>query len=94
MLDPARDAARVRAMYTNPAFTRRGVGRLVLSLCESAAAAEGFTGLELMATLSGQRLYSAAGFEVVEEVEDPAGGVPVPLVRMTKPITMPPAPRG
>jgi GNAT superfamily N-acetyltransferase len=43
MLDPARDPARVRAMYTHPDFTRRGVGRLILSLCESAAAAEGFT---------------------------------------------------
>lgn len=41
LLDPAKDAARVRAMYTHPAFTRRGVGRLVLSLCEDAARAEG-----------------------------------------------------
>lgn len=42
-LDPARDAARIRAMYTDPAFVRRGVGRLVLSLCEQAALAAGFT---------------------------------------------------
>ncbi len=84
MLDPARDPARVRAMYTHPALTRLGVGRLVLSLCESAAAAEGFTRLELMSTLSGLPLYSAAGFEVIEKVEDASGGVPVPLVRMGK----------
>ena len=86
MLDPSCDAARVRAMYTHPAFTRRGVGRLILSLCESAAAAEGFTRLELMSTLSGAPLYSGAGFQAVEEVEEPAGGVPVPLIRMEKPI--------
>jgi GNAT superfamily N-acetyltransferase len=84
MLDPARDPARVRAMYTLPAFTRRGVGRLILSLCESAAAAEGFTRLELMSTLSGLPLYTSAGFEVIEEVEDASGGVLVPLLRMGK----------
>ena len=87
LLDPRRDPAKVRAMYTHPAFTRRGVGRLILSLCESAATAEGFTALELMATLSGQPLYKAAGFVPIEEVEHAAGGTPVPLVRMRKPIS-------
>ncbi|MEU0314238.1 GNAT family N-acetyltransferase [Nocardioides sp. NPDC006273] len=87
LLDPARDPARVRAMYTNPAFTRRGVGRLILDLCEQAAAAEGFTTLELMGTLSGEPLYSAYGFESVERITDDRGGAPVPLVRMRKSIT-------
>lgn len=84
MLDPRRDPARVRAMYTHPAFTRRGVGRLILSLCESAAAAEGFSRLELMSTLSGEPLYSRGGFEVIEGVEDDSGGAPVPLIKMEK----------
>ena len=53
LLDPAKDAARVRAMYTHPAFTRRGVGRLILSLCEEAARSEGFTRAELWATMAG-----------------------------------------
>ena len=73
-------------MYTHPAFVRRGVGRLILSLCEAAAKAEGFTSLELMATLSGQPLYEAAGFQPVERVEDPAGGTPVPLIKMRRAI--------
>src|ERR1700688_4308882 len=51
LLDPASDAARVRAMYTHPDFARRGVGRLILSLCEAAAAAAGFSRVQLMATL-------------------------------------------
>jgi GNAT superfamily N-acetyltransferase len=86
LLDPSRDAARVRAMYTHPEFARRGVGRLILSLCEAAALSEGFRTLELMASLSGLPLYEAYGFEALEEVEDSSGGTPVPLVRMRKPI--------
>ncbi|SDK88757.1 Predicted N-acetyltransferase YhbS [Nocardioides sp. YR527] len=84
LLDPTHDAARVRAMYTNPAFARRGVGRLILELCERAAAAEGFATLELMGTLSGEPLYRAYGFEPVERITDDRGGAPVPLVRMRK----------
>jgi GNAT superfamily N-acetyltransferase len=86
LLDPATQPAKVRAMYTHPRFTRRGVGRLVISLCEEAAAAEGFTSLELMATLAGLPLYQAVGFEAVERVEDTTGGTPVPLVKMRKAI--------
>lgn len=86
LLDPATEPARVRAMYTSPAYARRGVGRLVLSLCEVAAAAEGFTRLELMSTLAGEPLYTAYGFRPVERLEDSRGGVAVPLVRMEKPI--------
>ena len=91
LLDPATDPARVRAMYTHPASVRRGVGRLVLARCEAAAAAEGFTSLELMATRSGVPLYEASGFEPVEHVEDASGGAPVPLVRMRKAIGSVPA---
>ena len=86
LLDPTVDPARVRAMYTSPAYARRGVGRLILSLCEAAAAAEGFTRLELVSTLSGEALYTAYGFKPLERGEDATGGVAVPLVRMEKPV--------
>jgi GNAT superfamily N-acetyltransferase len=86
LLDPAVDPARVRAMYTNPAFARRGVGRLILEACEAAAREEGFATLELMATMSGRPLYTAYGFEPVEDVVDARGGAPVPLTRMAKPV--------
>jgi GNAT superfamily N-acetyltransferase len=84
MLNPANDAARVRAMYTHPRHTRKGVGRLVLSLCEEAAKAEGFREVELMATMSGVPLYRVSGYEPCEQVLDDSGGVAVPLLRMTK----------
>ncbi|MGH3506036.1 MAG: GNAT family N-acetyltransferase, partial [Nocardioidaceae bacterium] len=85
-LDPAVDAAEVRAMYTHPNFARRGVARLILELCESAAAQEGFSRLELMATISGYPLYLAYGFDPVERVNDSTGGAAVPLVKMSKTI--------
>jgi GNAT superfamily N-acetyltransferase len=84
LLDPARDAARVRAMYTDPAHVRRGIGTLILAACERAAAAEGFTRVQLMGTMSGRPLYAARGYAVVEETAAEAGGVAVPLVRMEK----------
>jgi GNAT superfamily N-acetyltransferase len=84
-LDPATEPARVRAMYTHPDFARRGIGRLVLSLCEAAAAREGFRALELVATVAGEPLYTACGFSVVERLEVATStAVTVPLARMTK----------
>ena len=83
-LDPARDAARVRAMYTHPDFTRRGVGRLILDLCERAAREAGFVRVELMGTLAGEPLYRTCGYAEIERLTDDRGGVAVPLVRMGK----------
>jgi len=85
LLDPTVEPARVRAMYTHPTFARRGIGRLVLSLCESAAAREGFRSLELAATVAGEPLYSAYGFSIIERIEvSTSNGVTVPLARMSK----------
>jgi GNAT superfamily N-acetyltransferase len=84
LLDPATEPARVRAMYTHPDFVRRGVGRLILSLCEAAARAEGFRRAELVATMAGLPLYRACGYEAVKHFTDDRGGAPVPLVRMAK----------
>ena len=84
LLDPAKDAARIRAMYTHPRHTRKGVGRLILILCEEAARSEGFRRVELMATMAGEPLYRACGYEPGERVTDHRGGVAVPLLRMSK----------
>jgi GNAT superfamily N-acetyltransferase len=84
-LDPACDAAKVRAMYTDPRFARRGIGRLVLGLCEAAARKAGFKRVELMGTMSGVPLYTACGYVGIEDVlSAPIDGVQVPLLRMEK----------
>jgi len=85
LLDPEIDPARVRAMYTHPNYVRRGIGRLVLSLCEAAAAREGFRRLELVATAAGEPLFRAYGFSEIERIELPTSkGLAVPCVRMSK----------
>lgn len=85
LLDPTRDAARVRAMYTDPAHVRRGIGRMILDACENAARREGFTRVELAATLAGEPLYRAHGFTLIEPITSRTStGVEVPLLRMGK----------
>ena len=85
MLDPATEPGRIRAMYTDPGFVRRGIGRLVLGLCEDAARGAGFRRVELMATLSGEPLYRAAGYQEIERIARMADrGTPVPGLRMGK----------
>jgi GNAT superfamily N-acetyltransferase len=84
-LDPAQEAARIRAMYTEPAYARQGVGRRLLELCECAAYERGFRSAELMGTLAGEPLYRSCGYRTVETVlSDAIDGVRVPLRRMTK----------
>ena len=85
LVDPATEPARIRAMYTHPDFARRGVGRLILDTCEAAAAAEGFSRCEMAATLSGEPLYRAAGYQTIEPFEaQTSTGFNVPLIRMGK----------
>src|SRR5262249_48335788 len=62
LLDPARDAARIRAFFVHPRWARRGIGRALIERCESEARAHGFRSFELMATLPGERLYRALGY--------------------------------
>lgn len=87
-LDPKSDAARIRAMYTDPDFARQGVGRMLIRLCEEAAMQAGFRKATMMATMAGVPLYKACGYMEIEPVlSEPVDDVQVPLVRMEKDLT-------
>jgi GNAT superfamily N-acetyltransferase len=87
-LDPATDAARIRAFFVHPDFARRGLGTLLLNTCEDAARAAGFTRAELTSTLTGIPLYEVRGFVAKERLELPLGnGATLSVVRMEKLLT-------
>lgn len=87
LLDPAVDAARIRAFFVHPDWARRGLARQLYDACERAASAAGFRRLELMATLPGVPLYHALGFTEIEHVVlTLSSGVSVPFVRMGRDI--------
>jgi N-acetylglutamate synthase-like GNAT family acetyltransferase len=84
-LDPACDAARIRAFFVHPEWARQGIGRSILETCESAAIKAGFQKAELVATLAGEPLYASCGYAVAERYEAPmSGGMSLPVVRMAK----------
>lgn len=87
LLDPATQAARIRAFFVDPAMARQGLGRMLMRHCQQQAAAAGYTTMELAATMPGVPLYLASGFEVSEPFDITLpGGIAVPLARMRKTI--------
>jgi GNAT superfamily N-acetyltransferase len=85
LLDPLRDAAKIRAFFVHPDWARRGIGSMILEACENAAAAAGFRGFELGATLTGERLFGMRGYKAIERIEVPlANGEALPVIRMSK----------
>jgi GNAT superfamily N-acetyltransferase len=89
-LDPAVDAAKIRAFFIHPAFARRGLGTALLARCEREAVAHGFRRFELMATLPGVRLYEARGYVAGARIRWPmGGGLDIEFVPMSKPAREP-----
>jgi GNAT superfamily N-acetyltransferase len=85
LLDPARDAARIRAFFVHPDWARRGIGRAILAASEAAAQEAGFSHVILIGTPAGEKLYSANGYTVEERYDAPLpGGLRMPVVKMTK----------
>ncbi len=84
-LNPQRDPARIRAFFVHPSWTRRGIGRAILSACEAALLKAGFHQAMLVATLAGEALYLSAGYSVSERYEvSLPNDLALPVIRMGK----------
>jgi GNAT superfamily N-acetyltransferase len=87
LLDAATDAAKVRAIFVHPEFSRRGLGSLILATVEEAARAAGFRRFEMGSTLTGVPLYRLKGYVEMERVAVPLrNGEVLPVVKMVKSI--------
>ncbi|HEX9839274.1 MAG TPA: GNAT family N-acetyltransferase [Anaerolineales bacterium] len=85
LLEPEQDAGRIRAFFIHPDWARKGIGRRIIAACEEAAKADGFTRMELGATLPGEPLYAAMGYEVTDRFDIPmADGTTLPCAHMIK----------
>jgi GNAT superfamily N-acetyltransferase len=85
LLDPATDAAKVRAIFVHPDFARRGLGSLILAHVEAAAVAASFSRFEMGSTLTGVPLYRLKGYVEVERIDVPLwNGEALPVVKMVK----------
>jgi GNAT superfamily N-acetyltransferase len=85
LLDPASDAAKIRAFFIAPDFARMGVGTRILQACEQAAFREGFRRFEMGATLTGVKLFAARGYVEMERIAlEVGGGESIEVVRMEK----------
>jgi GNAT superfamily N-acetyltransferase len=85
LLDPLRDAAKIRAFFIHPAWARRGVGSLILDACEVAAKSAGFTRYEMGATLTGAKFFGVRGYVAVKRIEIPlVNGASLPVIHMEK----------
>jgi GNAT superfamily N-acetyltransferase len=85
LLDPATDAAKIRAIFVHPEFARRGLGSEILALVEAEAVSAGFRRLEMGSTLTGVPLYRLKGYVEVERIAVPLpNGEALLVVKMVK----------
>jgi GNAT superfamily N-acetyltransferase len=85
LLDPVRDAAKIRAFFIHPEWARRGVGGLILEACEDAARMAGFRRYEMGATLTGAKLFAVKGYVAMRSISiSLVNGEFLPVIHMEK----------
>ena len=85
LLDPKTDAARIRAFFVDPAWVRQGIGKMMINHCETEAINNGFTAMELGATLPGEPLYKAMGYTSISNINaDMPDGETLEVIKMSK----------
>lgn len=85
LLDPQREAARIRAFFVHPDWARRGIGRGIMAACERAIRQSGFRMVDIVATLAGEPLYAFFGYAIVERYQIAmVSGMSLPVVKMSK----------
>lgn len=84
-LNPLTDKARIRAMFTDPDYSGKGIGSLILEYSENAARAYGFSKASLGSTVSGLAFYKAKGWmPTSEEQATLPNGEVIRVVQMEK----------
>ncbi|KAN0101714.1 Acyl-CoA N-acyltransferase [Hyaloscypha variabilis] len=91
LMNPETDAAKIRALFVHPDYTRMGIGGLVVDRCEEEARKRGFKRAEMGATFAGVDFYRGRGYKALmdqgaEGVEERklGNGEVLRLVRMGK----------
>ena len=88
-IDPRTGAARIRAFFVDPEYSRMGIGSMIMQHCEQEALHAGFRKLELMATLPGIKLYKKHGFVAGDPILYPLGNqLTIKFVPMYKEISV------
>ncbi len=85
LLDPLKDAARIRAFFVHADKARLGVGRILINACEQAALDNGFSKMEMGATLPGVPFYARMGYNELDKIDLPLpDGEIMGIVKMGK----------
>lgn len=75
----------IAAVYVDPNYVRRGVGRLLMEKLEDVARADGATHLFLHAALNSMRFYAACGYaRTMETTYRTRGGIVIKCALMEK----------